>query len=61
MKKPTVLLYACSAMLSLAASFILDIDDPRPAGGELRPSVRQAPAIPDGESPVVESLAAARQ
>jgi hypothetical protein len=61
MKKPTVLLYACSAMLSFAASFIPDIDDPRPAAGELRQSVRQKPAITDGESPVSESLSTARQ
>jgi hypothetical protein len=31
MKKPTVLLYACCVILSFAATFLLDLDDPRSA------------------------------
>jgi hypothetical protein len=46
MKKPTVLLYACSAILSFGASLILDLDDPRPPRELVRRAeLREPPAL----------------
>ncbi len=50
MKKPTVLLYACCVMLSFAASFLLDLDDPRTG------NLRQGTALPEAKSQIARSV-----
>ena len=50
MKKPTVLLYACCVILSFAASFLLDPDEPRTG------NLRRGTALPEAMVQVARNV-----